>query len=189
MAETNEQEPITRDNVSRVPNPDAPGIPRWASVSDVYPQTSDYTRSVSLTGGVNVLDEPGYSFGVLLTQTSYEHADAPAETYADINLESESHDIPVLYAYRTAAAICLLARAYERNLPEPSKADVDRVESGIRQLLEGDVTPDQLRAIHKLKYSGLADETDFRRTLRDLLEAIYMSLDPEAKNITKVWEA
>ena len=184
-------EQITRDNASRVPAPTTPGIPRWAGDVDVRladdPDVAGYTRSTVAIGGANVLDAPGYAIDAILREYAYEKDDRNADYYAEITFNVEDHAIPVRYAYRAAAALALLARAYEKNLPEPTEQEVDGMEKAIRALSETPVpeplekrTPAQILRRQHIAHGAL-DDRDFRRQALNLLADIAETLENTTK--------
>lgn len=116
-------------------------LPNWAGDADVWTPKDDYaTRATTITGGANIIDPPGgTALDLILTQNVFERDDGTANAYADVIVNgTPDHTIPITLGYRTAAALVLLTFAFEHNTPEPTAAQITKLESQLHQLLGGD---------------------------------------------------
>lgn len=121
----------------------AVSLPLWAGDADVYAGEADYdwTRTVRCTGGAPVADEPGgTTVDVMIDRYDRIMKDGSTDTNVSMHINSnEDGYIPLKYAFRTAAAILAMLRAYDLNTPEPTERQVDDIEARLADLLDVEV--------------------------------------------------
>lgn len=111
-------------------------MPNWAGDAEVWaPNTDpDFAKLTEVTGGVNIVDEPGFAVGVMLSERVYIRPRKPAEAYAELHVsaDKDSGEVPVGLGYRAAAAFALMTAAFDLNTPEPTGEQLDMLEASIR---------------------------------------------------------
>ena len=118
----------------------AVSLPHWAGDCDISTGNDDWdwTRRIRCTGGASVADNPtGSTIDVILDRFDYLMKDGTEQTNVTLHINSDDEGyIPLEYAFRTAAAILAMLRAYDLNTPEPTERQVDDIEARLADLLD-----------------------------------------------------